>query len=110
MSVTKPSNTAEAQRKRRAAANYGQNASGKWVRKKAWRECDYIDGLLREFETEDAFLSFEEERRERGSCQAHYEKKPRDTVPESQLALEKAISDAVAEDGNATRVQLQSME
>ena len=76
----RPSNTAEAQRKRRACANYGENAAGKWVRKKAWRECDYTDGHLREFDTEGDFLAFEEERRVQGHCQAHYEKKPRDTV------------------------------
>ena len=102
---------ADAQRQRRARANYGQNAACKWVRKKAWRACDYTDdGHLRQFDTEEAFLAFEEERRVRGHSQAHYEKKPRDTVPEVQLALVEAITHAVAKDGNETRVQLQSME
>ena len=62
----------EAQRKRRVCRNYGQNAAGKWARKRAWRECDYIDGHLREFDTKDAFLAFEEERRAQGHSQAHY--------------------------------------
>ena len=106
----RPSNTAEAQRKRRACANYGQNAAGKWVRKTAWRACDYIDGgQLRQFDTEEAFLTFEEERRAQGHSQAHYEKLPRGTVPKEQLALEEAITNAVAKDGNETRVHLQSV-
>ena len=93
---------ADAQRQRRARANYGQNAACKWVRKKAWRACDYTDdGHLRQFDTEEAFLAFEEERGVRGHSQAHYEKKPRDTVPEVQLALAEAITHAVAKDGSA---------
>ena len=107
---TNVNTSADAQRKRRVCANYGQNAAGKWVRKKAWRECDYTDGHLREFDTEGDFLAFEEERRVQGHCQAHYEKKPRSTVPKEQLALEEAIANAVAADGNETRVQLQNVE
>ena len=94
----------EARRKARALANYGQNAAGKWVRKKAWRDCDYIDGHLREFDQYDDILAFEEERRAQGHCQARYEKKVRDTAPKEQLALEEAMEDIVANDGNETRV------
>ena len=108
--LMKRSRTAEAQRTRRVAANYGRNASDKWVRKKAWRDCDYIDGFLREFETEDAFLKFEEERREGGSYQAHYDKKPRMTVPDAQLALDESMKNAIEADGNETRVQIHNME
>ena len=108
---TRASNTAEAQRKRRACANYGQNAAGKWVRKQAWRDCDYTqDGHLKEFDSEEAFLQFEEDRYQQGASQAHYGKQPRGTVPREQLALEEAITHAVAKDGNETRVQLQSVE
>ena len=47
-------------RKRRTSANYGQDAAGQWVRKRAWRACDYTEeGHLREFESEEAFLQFE---------------------------------------------------
>ena len=97
--------SAEQQRKRCAKANYGQNTSGNWVRKKAWRECDYTDeGRLKEFDTEEAFLQFEEERSQRGPSQAQYEKKPRNTVPKDQLALEETITNVIVDDGNETRV------
>ena len=80
---------ADARRKRRARANYGQNAAGKWVRKRSWRSCDYTEeGNLREFESEEAFLQFEENRYQQGKCQAYYEKKPRGMVPKEQQALE----------------------
>ena len=105
------SDTAEEQRKKRFCVNYGQNAAGKWARKKAWRECDYNDaGHLQEFATKGDFVEFEEKRRAQGHCQARYEKKPRDKVPKEQLALEEAIANAVAADGNETRVQLQVVE
>ena len=105
------SNTAEAQRKRRACSNYGQNAAGKCVRKTAWRACDYTDaGCLREFDEKEAFLMFEEERRAQGHYQSHYEKELRDTVPKEQLALGDAITHAIKKDGNESRVQLQRME
>ena len=47
----------EARRKARVRPNYGQNAAGKWVRKKAWRDCDYIDGHLREFDEDKDILA-----------------------------------------------------
>ena len=91
----------EARRKARALANYGQNAAGKWVRKKAWRDCDYENnGHLREFDETGDVLAFEEKRRADGHCQARYEKKPRGTVPKEQLALEEAMGHIVAKDGN----------
>ena len=81
------------------------------MRKQAWRQCDYApDGHLREYDTEEAFLQFEENRRQQGPSQAKYEKKPRATVPKEQLALEGAIAHTVAKDGNETRVRLASVE
>ena len=80
---------ADIQRKRRARANYGQNAAGNWVRKRSWRSSDYTEeGHFREFESEEAFLRFEEDRYQQGKRQATCEKKPRGTVPKEQLALE----------------------
>jgi hypothetical protein len=59
-----------------------------WVRKRSWRSCDYTEeGNLRELESEEAFLQFEEENQQ-GKRQAYYEKKPRGAVPKEQLALE----------------------
>ena len=81
------------------------------MRKQAWRQCDYApDGRLKEYDTEEAFLEFEEDRRQQGPSQAKYESNPRATVPTEQLALESAIAHAVANDGNETRVQLASVE
>ena len=63
-SCEKPSQHPAAQRKKRARVNYGKNAAGKWVRSKAWRECDYTpEGHLREFDTEEDFLKFVDDRR-----------------------------------------------
>ena len=56
------------------------------------------------------FLWFEEDRYQQGASQAHYEKTLRATVPKEQLALEEAVTQAVAKDGNETSVQLQGME
>ena len=105
------SNTAEAQRRRRACSHYGKTSAGKWVRKRAWRACDYTEEChLKEFQSEMDFLWFEEDRYQQGASQAHYEKTLRATVPKEQLALEEAVTQAVARDGNETRVQLQGME
>ena len=55
--------TAEELRAHRARKNYGRNALGKFVRQKAFRECDYTpEGHLVQFDDEDGFVSFEEER------------------------------------------------
>ena len=63
-SCEKLSQHTAAQRKKRARVNYVKNAAGKWVRSKAWRECDYTpEGHLREFDTEEAFLKFVDDRR-----------------------------------------------
>jgi len=95
----------------RARANYGKNAAGKWVRRKAWRECDYTpEGHLHEFDTEDAFLKFEQSRHQQGHYQAHYEKKARDTVPEDQLPLQRAITHAVERTGNMVMVGIEAFE
>ena len=67
--VNKP---ADAPRQRRACANYVQNAAGKWVRKKAFRDCDYTPaGHLQQFDDEAGFIAFEEERYTSGEHQAH---------------------------------------
>ena len=63
-SCENPSQHTAAQRKKRARVNYEKNAAGKWVRSKAWRECDYTpEGHLREFDTEEDFLKFVDDRR-----------------------------------------------
>ena len=71
--------------RRPMCANYGQNAGGKWVRNKAFRSCDYTpEGHLKEFDSKEAFLEFEKTHYRQGEVQAHYEKKPRTTVPKSK--------------------------
>ena len=45
-----------------------------------------------------------------GGRKAAHLPKPKDTVPKDQLALEKAVTHAVQEDGNKTRVQLANVE
>ena len=55
--------TPEQQRAAKAAKQYGRNALGKLVRKKAFRDCDYTtDGHLQQFADEAGVLAFEEER------------------------------------------------
>ena len=55
--------TAKQQRAQRARRNYGSNALGKLVRKKAFRDCDYTaDGHLQQFADEAGVIAFEEER------------------------------------------------
>ena len=81
--------TAEQQRAKRSRMNYGSNALGKLVRKKAFRDCDYTpEGHLLQFDDEDGFVAFEEERYTSGEHQAHYSTKVRSTVPKEQLARE----------------------
>ena len=47
--------TAEQHRASRARKNYGRNALGKFVREKAFRECDYtLEGHLVQFVTKMA--------------------------------------------------------
>ena len=59
--------TAEQHRANRARKNYGRNAGGKLVRKKAFRDCDYTpDGHLRQFDDDAGFAAFEEERHRNG--------------------------------------------
>ena len=103
--------TAEELRAHRARKNYGRNALGKFVRKKAFRDCDYTpEGHLVQFDDEDGFVSFEEGRYTCGQHQAHYNTKVRSTVPKEQLALDyvataEAINnDAAKEEGHETRV------
>ena len=99
-------------RSRRALKNYGTNAAGKIVRKSAFGECDYTEeGDLRQFSDEKAVIAFEQERYEDGTgCHCKFWRKPKDTVPKESLALEKAMTHAVQEDGNRTRVQLENVE
>ena len=53
--------------KERASTNYGKNEDGKWVRKRHFRECDYtVEGHLLEFDSQEAFLNFEEDRHQQG--------------------------------------------
>ena len=103
---------AEQHRQRRALQKYARNAAGKLVRAAAFRACDYTEaGLLREFSTEDAVLTFELDCYNDGSgYQVRFSSKPRATVPQEQLALQAALEQAVEEDGNQTRLQLTSVE
>ena len=105
--------TAEQQRATRGRLNYGRNALGKLVRKKAFRDCDYTpEGHLKQFDDEDGFIAFEEERYTSGQHQAHYSTKVRSTVPREQLALDyiakaEAVSnDAAKEEGHETHVHI----
>ena len=105
----------DAQRKRFCKTRYGENVAGKWVRKSAFREIDYDPNSpdrLREFDTFDAAFEFDEARRLDGTGGRHAKPypKPKDTVPKEQLALQKAMTHAVQEDGNKTRVQLEHVE
>ena len=66
----------------RAGRNYGRNALGMFVRKQAFRNCDYTEeGHLNQFISEDAAADFEETRYTNGQCQARYSTKVADTVP-----------------------------
>ena len=75
---------AEQHRQRRALQKYARNAAGKLVRAAAFRACDYTEaGLLREFSTEDAVLTFELDCYNDGSgYQVRFSSKPRATVPQ----------------------------
>ncbi len=44
------------------------------MRKRAWRECNYEEGRLREFESEEGFLLFEEERYQQGGALTNFGK------------------------------------
>ena len=81
--------TAEQHRASRARKNYGSNAAGKLMRKKAFRDCDYTqEGHLVQFDDEAGFITFEEERYTSGQHQAHYSTKVQSTVTKEQLALD----------------------
>ena len=65
--------------------NYGRNAHGMFVRKKAFRDCDYTkEGHLNQFVCEDAAADFEETRYTNGQHQTRYSTKVQDTVPSSR--------------------------
>ena len=103
--------TAKQQRAQRARRNYGSNALGKLVRKKAFRDCDYTaDGHLQQFADEAGVIAFEEERYTGGHHQAHYTTEAKETVPREQLALEYVAAmdsmhnDTTKEEGHQTRV------
>ena len=114
-SKLKPSRGPAARRRKACQHRYGENAAGKWVRSSAFREIDYDPenpNRLREFDNFDAAFTFDEECRLNGTGgrKAAHLPKPKDTVPKDQLALEKAVTHAVQEDGNKTRVQLANVE
>ena len=69
-------------RRSRHIRNYGRNALGMCVRKKAFRKCDYTDeGHLNQFVSEDAAADFEEKRYANGQHQDGYSTKVKDIVP-----------------------------
>ena len=79
-----PSEPAE-RRKVTCKDRYGQIASGKWVRKSAFREIDYDPDnpdKLREFDSFDKAFEFDEARRMDGTGGRHAKPypKPKDTV------------------------------
>ena len=108
---TRPSRVLAARRVGVAQKNYGLNAAGKYARKRAYRDCCDCtpDGRLLEFDTDEAFLAFEEARFNEGKSRVACTSKPESTVPREQLALEylekeAAMNhDAVREEGNETR-------
>ena len=77
--------SARERRRRRHIPNYGRNALGMFVRKKAFRKCDYTDeGHLNQFVSKNAAAAFEEKRYANGQLQtrwAGYSTKVKDTVP-----------------------------
>ena len=108
--------TATQQRSQRTRRNYGSNALGKLVRKKAIRDCDYTaEGHLRQFTDEAGIIAFEEERHASGTRPAHYSTQAKDTVPREQLALEYVAAmeamdnDVTIEEGHETRVHLEQV-
>ena len=106
--------TPKQQRAQRGRLNYGRNALGKLVRKKAFRDCDYTpEGHLNQFDDEAGFIAFEEERYTSGQHQAHYSTKVRSTVPKEQLTheymktAEDMNNDTAKEEGHETRVHVE---
>ena len=94
--VAKPSDQPRAQRERVCKHRYGQNASGKWVRCSAFHEIEYDNDSpdrLREFDSFDKAFEFDEALRLDGTGGRHAKPypKPKDTVPEEQLALDKSL-------------------
>ena len=106
---TRPSHVADERRKAQALKKYSKNLDGKLVRKSAFRECDYTpEGHLWEFDTEDAVQAFEKARYEDGTGHnCKFWKKPKDTVPQKQLALDKSLKHAIKEEGNEIKVQVE---
>ena len=100
----KSSDQADVQRKRTCKNRYGENVAGKWVRSSAFRENDYDPSdptHLREFDTFEAAFAFDEECRLNGTGgrKAVHLPKPKDTVPQKQLALDKSLKHAIKEEG-----------
>ena len=84
-------------REKQCRQRYGQNAAGKWVRCSAFRWIDYHQAdsnYLREFGSFAEAFAFNEKCREDGSGgrNARCTAKPRDGVPEEQLALQQALA------------------
>jgi len=103
--------TVEQHRQRRQMQKYGRNAANMFVRTASFRACDYTPaGELREFATEADVFAFETARWEDGTgSSVRFSSMPRATVPAEQLAME-VVGNAVAEDGNETRVPLSVVE
>lgn len=111
-SAPKPCKMPAAQRKQACGNNYKENADGKWVRIRAFREIDYAeDGYLNEFENFDAAFAFDEARREDGTGGRHakHYPKPKDSVPADQLALKRHIQHTIFIQSNRTRVQMEDL-
>ncbi len=114
MSTPFASKTPEARRKAecKRLGRFAENAAGKWVRAKGFREIDYDPenpDRLREFDSFDDAFAFDEKCRidGTGGLKAKTWGKPKESVPREQLALEQSVKHAIKKDGNKTRVQLE---
>ena len=103
--------TAEQKRNRRVLARYAPNAGGNLVRAAAFRECDYVDGSLREFATEAGVLAFEAERFSDGTgSRVKFWSSPKASVPEGQRALHDNLLQTVQAEGNLVCSHLEAAE
>ena len=103
--------TAEQKRNRRVLARYAPNAGGNLVRASAFRECDYVDGSLREFATEAGVLAFEAERFSDGTgSRVKFWSSPKASVPEGQRALHDNLLQTVQAEGNLVCSHLEAAE
>ena len=92
---------------------YHKTDGGRWQNRPLDElEADYREAFVKEVTRLRESFAFDEECRLNGTGgrKAAHLPKPKDTVPREQLALEKAVTNAVQEDGNKTRVQLENVE